>query len=383
MWCHFICPEPDSSYHLLVTRTEIDALMTIRSNFILSCLLALLSSGAFAQDTLTVCAQGCDYARIQDAIDAASEGDVIELRAETYTPDSSINPEGKALTLLGVVDEDGLPASVIDGRDTIRPIRCANSETALTIFQNLVVTRGSASGSGGGMYVGPGATPLVRNCLFIANACTGDGGGIVNIASFPTLIDTVFSGNVAGNSGGGICNFNGSNPTITNCLFEGNTANYGGGIVNLYGSAPVLFSCRFLDNIALLRGGGIADRSDSGSMVISCEFTGNEAAIEGGGVYNGSDIIAPTISDSFLCGNTPEEIVGIWNDAGDNCIGSTCLDCDIPCPADADGDGMVDGADLTMFLGAWDTADPLFDYDGNGMVDGADLLVILGAWGDC
>jgi hypothetical protein len=56
------------------------------------------------------------------------------------------------------------------------------------------------------------------------------------------------------------------------------------------------------------------------------------------------------------------------------------------CPADFDGNGAVDGADLAILLGAWG---PCFgipcppDMDSNSMVDGADSAILLGAWGGC
>jgi len=51
------------------------------------------------------------------------------------------------------------------------------------------------------------------------------------------------------------------------------------------------------------------------------------------------------------------------------------------CPADFDGDGDVDTADLLFLLGAWGTPDG--DVDGDGDTDTADLLALLGAWGQC
>lgn len=54
-----------------------------------------------------------------------------------------------------------------------------------------------------------------------------------------------------------------------------------------------------------------------------------------------------------------------------------------PCPADLDGDGRVDGVDLSLLLGAWMTDDADADLDGNGEVSGADLAIILGSWGIC
>jgi len=52
---------------------------------------------------------------------------------------------------------------------------------------------------------------------------------------------------------------------------------------------------------------------------------------------------------------------------------------------DLNGDGVVDGADLLILLGAWgkcaDPADCPADLNGDGVVDGADLLILLGNWG--
>jgi hypothetical protein len=54
---------------------------------------------------------------------------------------------------------------------------------------------------------------------------------------------------------------------------------------------------------------------------------------------------------------------------------------DFDCPADFDGDGDVDTADLLFLLAAWGTADG--DVDGDGDTDTADLLALLADWGPC
>jgi hypothetical protein len=56
-------------------------------------------------------------------------------------------------------------------------------------------------------------------------------------------------------------------------------------------------------------------------------------------------------------------------------------DCGGACPADFDGDGDVDTADLLFLLAAWGTPDG--DVDGDGDTDTSDLLELLAAWGDC
>lgn len=47
-------------------------------------------------------------------------------------------------------------------------------------------------------------------------------------------------------------------------------------------------------------------------------------------------------------------------------------------PADLDGSGGVDGADLGMLLSAWGTPDA--DLNGDGIVGGDDLGLLLAAW---
>jgi hypothetical protein len=58
-------------------------------------------------------------------------------------------------------------------------------------------------------------------------------------------------------------------------------------------------------------------------------------------------------------------------------------DCDgtIECPADLDGNGVVDGIDLSIMLGGWNTAKA--DLNGDGNTNGADLTMLLAAWGSC
>ncbi len=49
--------------------------------------------------------------------------------------------------------------------------------------------------------------------------------------------------------------------------------------------------------------------------------------------------------------------------------------------ADFNRDGLVDGADLGMLIGGWNSAASVLDLDGNGIVAGGDLGMLLQAWG--
>jgi hypothetical protein len=58
-------------------------------------------------------------------------------------------------------------------------------------------------------------------------------------------------------------------------------------------------------------------------------------------------------------------------------------DCGDDCgvQGDLNGDQMVNGEDLAMLLGAWDTSDAAADLDGDGRVAGGDLAILLGVFG--
>ena len=53
-----------------------------------------------------------------------------------------------------------------------------------------------------------------------------------------------------------------------------------------------------------------------------------------------------------------------------------------PCPADTNGDGVVNVGDILAAIGNWGGSGE-GDIDGNGVVDVSDLLAIVGAWGPC
>ena len=55
---------------------------------------------------------------------------------------------------------------------------------------------------------------------------------------------------------------------------------------------------------------------------------------------------------------------------------------EVPCPADLNGDGMVDGADAGLLLALW--GEPgVGDLNGDGTTNGADIGLMLAAWGLC
>ena len=88
----------------------------------------------------------------------------------------------------------------------------------------------------------------------------------------------------------------------------------------------------------------------------------------------------PTLSGTTICENTPDQIDGEWIDNGGNTVRDLCIS---DCFFDFNGDGVVDGEELTYLLGTWGTDDPVADVNDDGIVDGNDLTIILAGWGAC
>jgi hypothetical protein len=61
--------------------------------------------------------------------------------------------------------------------------------------------------------------------------------------------------------------------------------------------------------------------------------------------------------------------------------GLLLVTCTPSCPADLNGDGVVDASDLSTMLGAWGTA--AGDVDNDGTTNASDIAVLLSAWGNC
>ncbi len=132
---------------------------------------------------------------IQTAIDGANDGDTIQLAAGQYDITTTIDPGGKQVTILGTVDGNGDPTSILDGGNPVggtsgvRVLICQNGETSTTVFENLVVQNGYAS-YGGGM-LNNASSPTLTNCTFtnntIGSAASRASGKISEIAvSFNT-----------------------------------------------------------------------------------------------------------------------------------------------------------------------------------------------------
>ncbi len=239
----------------------------------------------------------------------------------------------------------------------------------------------NGSNIGGGAIMATDSSSIViAGPNFTNNRTDGSGGGIMLAQSSLVMNYGHFSGNAAGNYGGAVESMDESVMEIANCAFYGSDiddARYGGAIDIDPTAGPA-----FLQNLTVsgcdstVMGGGIY--SDGPDTVIDrCSVRSNHSP-QGGGV--GSFEGNVKIRSSFICGNTLDQVSNAFVDLGNNHISEVC------CIADLNGDGLVDGADLTTLLGEWGgcgEAGCRADLDQDGLVDGADMTILLGSWGNC
>jgi hypothetical protein len=216
------------------------------------CLLSLVlcSTTAFGA-TIHVPA---NYGKIQLAINAASDGDIVLVADGTYTDpgNKDIDFKGKQIVVQSEngpkhciidcknngrgfnFDSGELEDSVVSGftitngrtEDEGGAIRCINSSPMIKdcIMADNHVTGNSNNSHGGAIYLGPGACPIITNCVIIRNTSNYYGGGIYSYNARPVITNCTITRNIAIDGGALYCRFKPA-PTLTNCILWGNTPN--------------------------------------------------------------------------------------------------------------------------------------------------------------
>ena len=293
-----------------------------------------LTSTALA-DTWTVDDDGkADFDNIQDAVNAASDGDEIIVAPGTYTSknDVVVNIDNKEIWLHGI-DPD---YTFVDGESVRKGFLCTGEKTGKTVIENLTITNCYTSQWGAGMRNFSDLT--LANCIFSNNSCEGSsnwGGGGMYSQGSPTLSNCTFINNMSGRLGGGMhhyANSAGYGASITNCLFLNNTSISSGGGMYLSGqNVTALSNCTFEGNEGISCGGFWCDENTSVTLT-NCTVANNIAnEYSGGGFCSSGDV---TLIDTIVCENVPNQIWGHWHDGGGACVASSCQD--------QDGDGLPD-----------------------------------------
>ena len=194
----------------------------IHPGVVLPCLLLGGGATAFAHtETLTVDDDGpADYATIQEAVEAASPGDIIQVHPGTYSRTGDAGPvvnvdsvqldnfrEGGSLTIEGIGGRD---ETFIDGGFERRGVVWKGINGVLRGFTIQKCKQQQSAGfgvfdAGGGMYI-KDASPMVTDCVFTLNEAPHAGGGLaIEGTSSSILKDCVFLENTvpSGNLGAG------------------------------------------------------------------------------------------------------------------------------------------------------------------------------------
>ena len=227
----------------------------MRNSMILAFVSIVLTAPAWGETYVVRPDGGGDYPTIQAAINAAVDGDVIELTDGTFTGagNRDVDYQGKALTILS---QAGNPAAcTIDCQGSkMDPHRgfLFHSEEGPSSEAVAITIRGGYTDFGGAIYCS-GASPSFREC--------------------------VFRNNVAETSGGGIRASQGSHLSFEACHFTQNEAQFGGGLDCVIDSAPVILGCTFSLNSAF--SGGAIRCVMSPPVIEHSTFSGNDATRTG------------------------------------------------------------------------------------------------------
>lgn len=251
-------------------------------------------------DCFTVCAEGCHYSTLQQAVDLADAGSKILIEPGIYSENVTIN---KSLTLAG---HGWLPTdTVIDGDAAGSVFRVVHPDSAtatVVTFANMTIAHGAAS-EGGGIYNSRGQVQL-ENCVVRNNWAGQRGGGIYSEDGVLLVSATAMEENSAdrGNAqsaGGGMFVFGGQ-ATVTQSLLSSNDSARGGALSNR-GGQVILENASITFNGADL-GGGLDNAEDSD---LSIRFS----TIAYNGVNHGHAGICPaeggtaTIENSIMVHN--------------------------------------------------------------------------------
>ena len=323
-----------------------------------------------------------DYGTIQEAVNAAVDGNIIIIEPGTYQ-EHDIDFLGKAITVMSNDPEDSVTvrATVVDGDSMGAVFLFQSGEDSTSILAGLTITGGSdwsrgavscensspeiyhnnitdnysngircndsssiitsnrITGNSGSGIACSKSSPLITGNVITGNSAPNGGGISCSDSSFQTDIsisNNIISGNSAQSAGGGIYSI-GSTTSIMNNVISGNTADEGGGIFFGY------YSTSFLTNTILWDDdGGTGDEffvGEYSSLTLSYSVVDGDSGgfyldktsyiSAGEGLYSDDPMFRDPVAGDFHlnwidCGD-PQDSYCV--DAGDPSISDTLMDC--------------------------------------------------------
>ena len=213
-------------------------------------LVAVFCPALCLADTVVVDYYGFEspYTRIQEGIDAASDGDTVYVTASFSGPvtfrgagNRALDFGGKNLTLWAI-GEAGLISIDCEGAD--RAILLSSGTDSTSHILGFTFRNGYAS-DGGGAIRCDGESPRISDCVFRDNSAP-DGGAIMLTQGPTRITNCAFYANSASNHGGSVYAAD-SDVTVSVCTFSDNDAVRGGGLA-MVGSNLTMVSCTLANN---------------------------------------------------------------------------------------------------------------------------------------
>ncbi len=182
------------------------------------------------------------FRKIQDAITAADNNDIIIVSPGIYTPNdvNGFNCEGKNLFIKSTEpnDPETVAQTIIDPDGNGRIFYFNSGEQPNCTIAGFTMTGGYSQGSGGAVYC-IDSSPMFRNCVIIDNTSDWGGGAVYCNNSGLALFNCIIAANYAGTTGGAIrCVL--SDALVVNCTIVGNSAEYSGGAMYSLGGVPLV-----------------------------------------------------------------------------------------------------------------------------------------------
>ncbi|WP_067090157.1 transglutaminase-like domain-containing protein [Methanobrevibacter curvatus] len=309
----------------------------MRAGIFLLTLVFLLSLSFSATSAGNIAVSGDSFDDINDIINTASSGDVIQLGSNTFKSNGSVIRITKEnLTFTGASANNPATLSgenisriawVNANNITFKYIKFINGNgntlggTAILTYSKITVDNctfsNNAGESGTAIFIYPQASnSVIKNSIFhnnLGNQPGTDnfvqGGAIRSGTTNLTIIDSTFTNNFTLNDGGAISIASGTGTKIINCKFINNSANIGGAI-RISDCEVTISNSIFNQNNANSIGGAIFIFNGT-ATILNSNFTSNKANNGGAiGIYNRTTndnkiiILKNLIFDSNIATNT-------------------------------------------------------------------------------